>query len=818
MGQPSYIEEFDTIMERRPPQMRILYIESDYPDVLDRVLDEKTGSIYLRRWLGISDLSGFEKACEKHAARPLAAVYVSANGLGMLKNTEYFKREYPVVNSSTEQTLELDKNGNPQQVYYKSPDGEYIRLSVNWMKDDPRKHCPDSVIELNAKKDQRFLVGNGAFLNFMLHRPKAKTLQDTPVTDNSCRFFYITRADALQEETLTQVIRAFLENSIYSKAKLVLTGTTRNIPPALADQVLLVRLGVPTFKDIRAQLTEKLSQQCTGKLPFTTKELDRMAEDLMGLTPMQLDQLYATFGPFLLEDLKEDKGNLSRAIWQLKEQDSQKDDTLIIEKIEKNPSVVGNGGFVQWLNEQLPLLADPSIARKLHIDPPSGIIFTGTPGTGKSMLAKQVAYLWSQYRQGQRPVSFIQFKIGNLSSSNYGESEARLEHFLAKISEQSPALLFIDEVEKTFFQKEGSQDMHEVKKSQMAMLLGWMQEHKETIFTVMTSNDISVLPSELIRSGRLSERFLVFLPSCFELMCMLYSFLRDKTEDNLFKDEFRQEIRNICILIDEYTREYGTDEENDRKLKQKLNKRLRESSLRTVFDALTEYAMNPRGDAKRNDEVKNGTRLWDKWLEEDDIPMRTLFLTGADLGLLVKNTMLRLLWKKKGSLEDWTAQDFVQAMKDCSCRPEFTPYGQSNLKKCVDLYLSCDYRNVSDTPLLPRTQFDVRKGTFDLGSSGYILSTDPDNLYDQYLQQTLRREIEKTASRKKRQEDHEDRQHRMTAAQEGFQQEQMDFQKQQMIYQRQQWQEEKQEKAARKQHEQNSYELTRLQLKKMQEE
>lgn len=801
---PSYIETIDAVVGNMSQQMKILYLESDYPDVLDLVLDRKEGSYHLRRWLGITLCDSMDQAQKRHMARPLTAVYREKNSYGVLESDKKYRQSQKIDDTEKTVCLDTDRYGKSQAVYFCAPEGEAFRLQMTLADGDPRKSDPAHTVDLNLLPEYKYFVGKNALL-FRIDRQKEQ--DGNMLFYGSCRFFYLTNADALSTETLARMMQAFLEYQVlYPHAKLVLTGMSRQIPEALVGQVTLVRLSAPTFEDIQNRLEEML---CSDRHTFSPAEIARFSRTLTGLTHLQMENVFAALGPYLVEELADNASVLEQAVWRQKKMESEKERTLLYEKIEQAPGVVGVGGFSRWLNENLQDLAAPEEAEKYGVTPPRGAILAGVPGTGKSQLAKELAYQWGHYAaEKPRSVSFIEFKIGNLSSSKYGESELKMERFLTRISEQAPAVLFIDEVEKTFYRDEpGKQGMHEVKKQQMGMLLTWLQEHTDNIFTFMTTNDIDILPPELIRAGRLSERFFVFLPNYVELMSMLYIFLKQKAERNIFSRNFKEEILRKCAVIEKHSVEYGRNPEADPDLDRMLAQEMRTGSVQNVLIHLARYAINPGNDRERARALAAMECPWDQWLDDPAVSMRTPFMTGADMKELVKNTILRL--RRRYPRQNWTGNAFAAAMEECCCCPEFTPYGQSNLDKLATLYLGCDYRDASAHPLLPRFQFHANLGTF-AKEGPYIRGTNPDNLYDQYLQQVLLRTIEKAAGEKKREKDRQERQDRLQKAQEAH----LAFQEQQIERQRAQWAEEDRDKTARKQHEETVRELQRIQLER----
>ena len=134
-------------------------------------------------------------------------------------------------------------------------------------------------------------------------------------------------------------------------------------------------------------------------------------------------------------------------------------------------------------------------------DKPRGVMLLGVQGGGKSLAAKAVAGLWS--------VPLLRLDMGALYNKYIGETEKNLRTALAQAEMMSPCVLWIDEIEKSVNTKTDSDVAHRV----LGTLLTWMAEHTEKVFVVSTANDISLLPPELMRKGRMDEIFFVDLPS-----------------------------------------------------------------------------------------------------------------------------------------------------------------------------------------------------------------------------------------------------------------------------------------------------------------
>ena len=135
------------------------------------------------------------------------------------------------------------------------------------------------------------------------------------------------------------------------------------------------------------------------------------------------------------------------------------------------------------------------------LDPPKGIMLLGIQGSGKSLAAKAVAGMWS--------LPLLRLDFGSLYNKFFGETERNLREALKLADLMSPCVLWLDEIEKGV---STSQNDSGISQRVLGTLLTWMSERKSRAFIVATSNDITQLPPELVRKGRLDEIFFVDLP------------------------------------------------------------------------------------------------------------------------------------------------------------------------------------------------------------------------------------------------------------------------------------------------------------------
>jgi SpoVK/Ycf46/Vps4 family AAA+-type ATPase len=159
--------------------------------------------------------------------------------------------------------------------------------------------------------------------------------------------------------------------------------------------------------------------------------------------------------------------------------------------------VAGLGNLKGWVDRRRGAFLDAEAAH----DRPKGIMLLGVQGGGKSLAAKAVA--------GRLGVPLLRLDFGALYNKYIGETERNLREALKTADVMAPCVLWLDEIEKGL--AVGSGDEGPARRI-IGTMLTWMAERKSRVFIVATSNDITQLPPELVRKGRLDEIFFVDLP------------------------------------------------------------------------------------------------------------------------------------------------------------------------------------------------------------------------------------------------------------------------------------------------------------------
>ncbi|WP_308573847.1 AAA family ATPase, partial [uncultured Methanosphaera sp.] len=124
---------------------------------------------------------------------------------------------------------------------------------------------------------------------------------------------------------------------------------------------------------------------------------------------------------------------------------SEKDPLVSGMEIEEKPDVTYEniGGLEDQIREtietvELPL-KNPEIFEKVGITPPKGVLFYGSPGTGKTLLAKAVA--------NETNATFIKIVASEFVKKYIGEGSRLVRGVFELAKEKAPAIIFIDEID-----------------------------------------------------------------------------------------------------------------------------------------------------------------------------------------------------------------------------------------------------------------------------------------------------------------------------------------------------------------------------------
>ncbi|MFH1721280.1 MAG: CDC48 family AAA ATPase [Candidatus Altiarchaeota archaeon] len=146
----------------------------------------------------------------------------------------------------------------------------------------------------------------------------------------------------------------------------------------------------------------------------------------------------------------------------------------------------------------------PELFEKLGIQPPKGVLLFGPPGTGKTLLAKAVASETNAY--------FIALNGPEIMDKFYGESERKLREIFEEAQENSPAIIFIDEMDSIAPKREETKG--EVERRVVAQLLTLMDGlmSRGEVVVIAATNRVDAIDPALRRPGRFDREIEIGVP------------------------------------------------------------------------------------------------------------------------------------------------------------------------------------------------------------------------------------------------------------------------------------------------------------------
>ncbi|MFH1376865.1 MAG: AAA family ATPase [Candidatus Woesearchaeota archaeon] len=152
---------------------------------------------------------------------------------------------------------------------------------------------------------------------------------------------------------------------------------------------------------------------------------------------------------------------------------------------------------------ELPL-RHPEIFQALGIDPPQGVLLHGSPGTGKTLLAKAVA--------NESEANFILINGPEIMNKFYGESEKRIRKIFEEAAEKAPSIIFIDELDAIAPKREETHG--EVERRVVAQLLAMMDglNKRGNVVVIGATNRPNSIDPALRRPGRFDREIVIGVP------------------------------------------------------------------------------------------------------------------------------------------------------------------------------------------------------------------------------------------------------------------------------------------------------------------
>lgn len=189
--------------------------------------------------------------------------------------------------------------------------------------------------------------------------------------------------------------------------------------------------------------------------------------------------------------------------------------------------IAGNDSAKQDLEEVVDFLKHPKKYENLGAKIPKGVLLVGSPGTGKTMLARAVA--------GEANVPFFSISGSEFVEMFVGVGASRVRDLFAKAKKNAPAIIFIDEIDAVGRRRgSGMGGGHDEREQTLNQILVEMDgfETGTTVIVLAATNRADVLDPALLRPGRFDRRTNIMLPERKDREAILKVHFKNKPTDS----------------------------------------------------------------------------------------------------------------------------------------------------------------------------------------------------------------------------------------------------------------------------------------------
>ncbi|MEI6228405.1 MAG: ATP-dependent zinc metalloprotease FtsH [Candidatus Saccharibacteria bacterium] len=188
--------------------------------------------------------------------------------------------------------------------------------------------------------------------------------------------------------------------------------------------------------------------------------------------------------------------------------------------------IAGSESAKQDLEEVVDFLKHPKKYEALGAKIPKGVLLVGSPGTGKTLLARAVA--------GEANVPFFSISGSEFVEMFVGVGASRVRDLFAKAKKNAPAIIFIDEIDAVGRRRgSGMGGGHDEREQTLNQILVEMDgfENDTNVIVLAATNRVDVLDPALLRPGRFDRRTNIMLPERKDREAILQVHFKKKPAD-----------------------------------------------------------------------------------------------------------------------------------------------------------------------------------------------------------------------------------------------------------------------------------------------
>jgi len=192
--------------------------------------------------------------------------------------------------------------------------------------------------------------------------------------------------------------------------------------------------------------------------------------------------------------------------------------------------VAGNAESKEELQEVVEFLKFPKKFREVGAKIPKGVLLVGSPGTGKTLMARAVA--------GEAGVPFFSISGSEFVEMFVGVGASRVRDLFSKATKNAPCIIFIDEIDAVGRRRgSGMGGGHDEREQTLNQILVEMDgfEQGTNVIVIAATNRPDVLDPALLRPGRFDRRVSIPLPDRIDRLAILKVHYKEKPTDSSVK-------------------------------------------------------------------------------------------------------------------------------------------------------------------------------------------------------------------------------------------------------------------------------------------